>query len=563
MAAVRGRAGDNRITGEQAALRRVATLVARGTPPEAVFAAVAEEAGWVLGADLATLARFNPDGTAAVVASWASASATFPVGSLWSIGGRNLLTLVFQAGQAARIDDYAGAAGSGAKARELGVRAAIGVPVSVEGRLWGVMMAGSMGEPFPVGIEARLAGFTELVAAAIANAQARVELRGYAEEQAALRRLAMLVAAGAAPEKVLTAVAKEVGRLLGVEYTAMTRYDPDGFRTVVAAWSNTGPSFPIGTRTKLGGRNVTTLVLQTGRPARIDDYASEASGPIAEAVGEFGSNAAVGAPITVEGRLWGVMVLESRSGPLPAGTEARLAGFTELAGTAIANAEARTALAASRARTVATADATRRRMERNLHDGAQQRLVSLTLDLRAAGAAAAAGTGDVVPELDRVAAGLDDVLADLREIARGLHPAILADGGLAPALKTLVRRSAVPGHLDIQVDRRLPEPVEIAVYYTVAEALTNGAKHAGATAVDIEVSIGDGVLHVRVRDNGRGGANFDEGTGLVGLKDRAEALGGRLRLDSPPGAGTTLEITLPLDASALSEPSGPARSAHR
>jgi signal transduction histidine kinase len=547
MAAVPGRAGDDRITGEQAALRRVATLVARGTPPEEVFAAVAEEAGRVLGADRATLVRFNPDDTATVVASWTTASATFPVGSRWSIGGRNLLTMVFQTGQAARIDDYAGAADSGAKARELGVHAAIGVPVSVEGRLWGVMTAGSMGEPFPAGTEARLAGFTELVAAAIANAQARVELRGYAEEQAALRRLAMLVADGAAPEKVLTAVAKEVGGLLGVEYTAMTRYDPDGFRTVVAAWSNTGPSFPIGTRTKLGGRNVTTLVLQTGRPARIDDYASEASGPIAEAVSEFGSNAAVGAPISVEGRLWGVMVLDSRSGPLPPGTEARLAGFTELAGTAIANAEARTALTASRARIVATADATRRRIERDLHDGAQQHLVSLALDLRAAEAAAAAGTGDLVPELDRVAAGLDGVLADLREIARGLHPAILADGGLTAALKTLVRRSAIPVSLDSRVGRRLPEPVEIAVYYTIAEALTNAAKHAGATAVDIAVNAGEGVLHVRVRDNGGGGANFGDGTGLVGLKDRAEALGGQLQLYSPPGAGTTLEITLPLD----------------
>jgi signal transduction histidine kinase len=548
MAAVRGRAGNDRITGEQAALRRVAMEVARGTPPEAVFAAVAEEAGRVLGADRATLARFNPDGSATIVASWTSASVTVPVGSRWNIGGRNLLTMVFQTGQAARIDDYAGAAGSGAKARELGVRAAIGVPVSVEGRPWGVMTAGSLGEPFPAGTEARLAGFTELVAAAIANAQARVELRGYAEEQAALRRLAMLVAEGAAPETVLTAVAREVGRLLGVEYTAMTRYDPDGFREVVAAWSNSGPSFPIGTRTKLGGRNVTTLVFQTGRPARIDNYASQASGPIAEAaVSEFGSVAAVGAPISVEGRLWGVMVLDSRSEPLPPGTEARLAGFTELAGTAIANAEARSALAASRARIVATADATRRRIERNLHDGAQQRLVSLALDLRAAEAAAAAGTGDLVPELDRVAAGLDDVLAELREIARGLHPAVLADGGLSAALKTLARRAAVPVQLDVQVGRQLPDPVEIAVYYTVAEALTNAAKHAGATAAQIEVSASDGVLHVRVRDNGYGGANFGDGTGLIGLRDRAEALGGRLQLDSPPGAGTTLEITLPLD----------------
>jgi len=543
---VPGRAGNDGVTGDQAALRRVATLVARGAPPEVVFAAVTEEAGRLLGACNATMARVNRDGTVTIVASWCSTGAVFPVGSQWSIGGRNLLTLVFQTGRAARIDDFAGVSGSGAKARELGMRAAVGVPVSVEGQLWGVMAAGSVREPFPPGTEARLAGFTELVAAAIANAQARVELRGYAEEQAALRRVAMLVADGAAPKTVLNAVAKEVGLLLGVEYTAMTRYDPDGFRRVVGAWSNSGPSFAIGTRTKLGGRNVTTLVFETGRPARIDDYAG-ASGPIADAVRDFGSNAAVGAPIRVEGRLWGVMVLDSRSGPLPAGTEERLAGFTELAGTAIANAEARTALAASRARIVATADATRRRIERNLHDGAQQRLVSLALDVRAAEAAAAAGAGDLAPELDRVAAGLDDVLADLREIARGLHPAVLADSGLAPALKTLVRRSAVPVHLDIRVGRQLPDPVEIAVYYTVAEALTNAAKHAGATAVEVEVTAGDSVLRLCVRDNGCGGANFGEGTGLLGLRDRAEALGGHLLLHSPPGESTTLEITLPLD----------------
>ena len=242
----------------------------------------------------------------------------------------------------------------------------------------------------------------------------------------------------------------------------------------------------------------------------------------------------------------------SRAEPLPAGTEARLAGFTELAATAIANAEAQAALTASRARIVATADATRRRIERNLHDGAQQRLVSLALDLRAAEAAAPAGTGELVQQLDRVATGMDGVLEELREIARGLHPAILAGGGLPPALKTLARRSAVPAHVDIQVEGRLPEPVETAAYYTVAEALTNAAKHARATAADIEVTASDGVLHVRVRDNGRGGADFSHGSGLVGLKDRAEALGGHLQLHSPPGAGTDLEITLPLD-----DPGGP------
>jgi signal transduction histidine kinase len=266
----------------------------------------------------------------------------------------------------------------------------------------------------------------------------------------------------------------------------------------------------------------------------------------------LGLRAGVGVPVIVEGRLWGLMLVASRTEPLPTGTEAWLARFTELAATAIANAEAQTALTASRARIVTTADATRRRIERNLHDGAQQRLVSLALDLRAAEADLAAGTGGVAEQLDRVAAGMDGVLEDLREIARGLHPAVLADGGLRPALKTLARRSSIPVDVDIQVDRRLPEPVEIAAYYTACEALTNAAKHARATAADIEAAESDGVLHVRIRDNGRGGADFSDGSGLVGLKDRAEALGGHLRIDSRPGAGTTLEITLPVD-----DPSGP------
>jgi signal transduction histidine kinase len=242
----------------------------------------------------------------------------------------------------------------------------------------------------------------------------------------------------------------------------------------------------------------------------------------------------------------------SRAGPLPAGTETRLAGFTELAGTAIANAEAQAALTASRARIVATGDATRRRIERDLHDGAQQRLVSLALDLRAAQATAPEGAGRLVQELAGIAAGLDEVLGELREIARGLHPAILADGGLPPALKTLARRAAVPVRLDIQVDGRLPEPVETAAYYTVAEALTNTAKHARATTAGIQVTASDGILHLRVRDNGRGGADAGHGSGLIGLKDRAEALGGHLELHSPPGAGTTLDMTLP-----FAEPGGP------
>jgi signal transduction histidine kinase len=425
------------------------------------------------------------------------------------------------------------------------------VPVIVEGQLWGVMLAGSRAGPLPRGAEAQLAGFTELAGTAIANAQARVELRGFAEEQAALRRVATLVARGAPPAQVLAAVTEEARRLLRADYAGMHRYGPDGSIRVVASWSSAGATGPAGTRWSLGGQNVNTLVFRTRRAARIDDYAS-ASGPPAEDALRIGLRAAVGVPVNVEGRLWGVMAVGSRAEPLPAGTEARLAGFTELAASAIANAEAQAALTASRARIVATADATRRRIERNLHDGAQQRLVSLALDLRAAEATAPPGAEEHVHQLDEVAAGLDGVLEDLREIARGLHPAILAEGGLRPALKTLARRSAVPVDLDIQIDRRLPEPVEIAAHYTVPEALTNTAKHASATGVQIEVAESDGVLHINIHDNGRGGAGFSHGSGLVGLRDRAEALGGHLQVHSPFREGTTLEVDLPLH-----DPSGP------
>jgi signal transduction histidine kinase len=537
--------------GEQAALRRVATLVARAAAPEEVFAAVTEEAGRLLGANYTVMARYDPGDTRTIVAAWSSAGPAYPVNRL-RLGGRNVATLVFQTGRAARMDDHDDASGPVAEAvREFGFRAIVGVPVNVEGRLWGFMIVGSRAGPLPAGTEARLAGFTELAATAIANAEARTELRGFAEEQAALRRVATLVARAAAPAEVFTAVTEEAGRLLHTDHATMGRYGPDGTVSVVAAWDSTGAAFPVGSQWSIGGHDLGTLVFQTGRPARIDDL-DEISGPAAGAHDEWGLRAAVGVPVSVEGRLWGLTVVESRAEPLPAGTEARLAGFTELAGTAIANAEAQAALTASRARIVATADATRRRIERNLHDGAQQRLVSLTLDLRAAEAALPAGTGGVAQRLDRVAAGMDDVLQDLREIARGLHPAILAESGLPPALKTLARRSAVPVRLDIQVDRRLPEPVEIAAYYTVSEALTNTAKHARATAADVQVTASDRVMHLRVRDNGRGGADFSHGSGLVGLKDRAEALGGHLQLHSPPGAGTTLDITLP-----LGDPGGP------
>ncbi|HEY2080362.1 MAG TPA: GAF domain-containing sensor histidine kinase [Streptosporangiaceae bacterium] len=548
MAVLPARAGNDRIAEEQAALRRVATLVAGAAAPEAVFAAVTEEAGHLLGAHHATMSRYDPDGTARVVASWSATGAAFPVGTRLPLGGRNAHTLVFQTRQPARISDYAEASGpTGNTAREFGLRASVSVPVIVECGLWGVMIVEhTREEPLPPDTEARLTGFTELAATAIANAQAREELRGFAEEQAALRRVATLVARAAPPAEVLTAVTEEAGRLLHADYASMHRYGPGATMTVVANWSSTGAAaFPVATRVRLGGRNVSTLVFQTGRTARIDDL-SGGSGPVAEAGREFGIGAAVGVPVNVEGRLWGVMVVGSRTEPLPAGTEARLAGFTELAATAIANAEAQAALTASRARIVATADATRRRIERDLHDGTQQRLISLALGLRAAQRRLPAGQEDVAAQWSRTAQGLTDAIEELREIACGLHPAVLEKHGLAPALRELVRRGSVPVKLDVQVSGRLPEPVETAAYYTVSEALTNTAKHADATTAAIEVAESGGVLRLHISDDGRGGADFSDGSGLVGLKDRVEARGGHLQVRSPPGAGTTLDVELPL-----------------
>ncbi len=388
------------------------------------------------------------------------------------------------------------------------------------------------------------------LAVSLDNAQLYAQFRRIADEQAALRRVATLVARAAPPAEVFAAVTAEVGRVLGTDHTSLFRYDPDGRATAVGAWTSTGMAapVPVGSRVSLGGRNVTTLVFQAGRPARLDDYA-DASGSAADLAHAWGIRASVGAPVNVEGRLWGAMTAVSASEePLPADTEARLAGFTELVATAVANAEAQAALTASRARIVAAADATRRRIERDLHDGAQQRLVSLALQLRAAQATVPPGVGELAAQLDQVAAGLTGVLDELREFARGIHPASLGDGGLGPALRTLARRCPIPVELDVETGGRLPEPVEVCAYYVVSEVLTNAAKHSRASAITVQVAAAGDALRVQVCDDGAGGAHFTGGTGLVGLKDRVEALGGRIFLDSPRGTGTSLRVELPLAA---------------
>ncbi|MDT7561991.1 MAG: hypothetical protein QOG76_615, partial [Pseudonocardiales bacterium] len=508
-----------RLAEEQAALRRVATLVARGLPPADVVAAVTEEVGRLLRVSHATMSHYEPDGTRVVTAAWSSGGRSQIVGDRASHGGRNVATLVFQTGLPARIDNYDEASGpAAAAARESGMRAAVGVPISVDGRLWGVMFVGSTRrEPLPADTEARLAGFTELIATAIANAHSRMELRGFADEQAALRRVATLVARAAPPEEVLAAVTEEAARLLNAHHASMSRFEPDGATRVAAAW---GSTLPIGTRVDFGGRNVNTLVFQTGRPARVDDY-DVASGAAAEGARKLGIRASVGVPVSVDGRLWGVMfVASTRREPLPADTEARLAGFTELIGTAIANAEAQAALTASRARIVVAADDTRRRIERDLHDGTQQRLVTLGLEMRLAQSTVPPELPELHTQIGKMADGLTGAVDELREIARGIHPSILSEGGLGPALRTLARRAAIPVTVDIRTDTRPAHRIEVAAYYVASEAVTNTTKHAHASAAHVTVEQRDTLLHLSIRDDGVGGADPTRGTGLIGLRDR-------------------------------------------
>jgi signal transduction histidine kinase len=535
---------------EQAALRRIATLVARGVPPQEVFAAVAEEAGELLSVEFAALGRYDPVGTVTLVASWGRSGQHILVGQRWSLGGPDVATLVFRTGRAGRLDSYTDTSEQLTDlGREAGVGAGVGTPVIVEGHLWGVLATFSLrGQPLPADTEARLANFTELVATAIANAESRAGLARLAEEQAALRHVATLVARGVPPEELFAAVAAEAGRVLSVEYTALSRYEPDRGVTVVAIWGRTGHSVPFGARLKLEGNNVGTLVFETGRAARMDNYA-DASGPLGDLARGQGVGAAVGTPINVDGRLWGVMATYSATGqPLPSDTEARLANFTELLATAIANAQSHAELMASRARIVAAADETRRQIERDLHDGIQQRLVTIGLELRATQAGDALQQAELEAVVARATDGLRSVFDELREISQGIHPAILSNGGLTPALNALRRRSAVPVELTLNSGRRLPESVEVAAYYVVSEALTNAAKHAQASVVHVDLDTSDATLQLTIRDDGIGGALPSPGSGLLGLRDRIEALGGTLHLTSPAGNGTTLRIDVPLEA---------------
>ncbi|MEA2150009.1 MAG: hypothetical protein QOD69_1839, partial [Solirubrobacteraceae bacterium] len=420
-----------RLADEQAALRRVATLVAQAVPPDELFRAVTEEVGTLLGADLAAMARYESDHTLTVVATWAAGGEHPEVGARVPIQQGDLATMVWRTGRPARMDAHDGIPERVAVVREqLGIRSSVASPVVVGGRPWGGLVVHSrQAEPLAPDTESRLENFAELVATAMSNAQARGEVDRLADEQAALRRVATLVARQAPPAQVFAAVAEELSGLLRIDDTGVFRYEDDDTVTVVANSNALDPPVPVGGRRTLAGDNVAGRVQRTGRPVRIDDYA-HLDGALAADARQRGLRSGAGAPIHVEGRLWGVIVASSREPRLPAGTEERIGQFTDLVATAISNVEARREVAASRARIVAATDDERRRVVRDLHDGAQQRLVHTIITLKLARRALEQGkeaapalVGDALHHAERAN-------VELRELAHGILPGVLTHGGL-------------------------------------------------------------------------------------------------------------------------------------
>jgi signal transduction histidine kinase len=492
---------------DQAALRRVATLVAEGASADEVYAAVAREAAKALDLKVSVLVRFDPGEWLTVMASFNS-DRGFPGGSRFAIDG-GVSKLILDTGKAARVDTFEGMPGTiAAAARASGENSSFGVPVVVEGAVWGMLAGDGVGpEPLPWDVEPRLRAFTELVATAISNTESRDALRRVADEQAALRRVATLVAEGASPDALFSAVVREVAAVLDVSAVTLDRDEPDGTSVTVA-------------------RHVVA--------------------PAPEQIGV--ADGVFRTPITVDGEEWGVISVVTREGAVLHDTEARLHAFAELVATAVSNATARADLVASRARIVAAGDEARKRIERDLHDGTQQRLVTIGMDLRRLENVVAAGGQQAVERLREVRGDVRALVEEVRELSRGLHPAVLAEAGLEPSLRALARRTPFPVDLNVDLGDRLPESIEIGAYYLASEALTNAVKHAQATSAAIEVAVSGSDLRVSVADDGVGGARVGRGSGLEGLADRVAALGGRLALDSPQGRGTRLVAVFPIDA---------------
>jgi signal transduction histidine kinase len=527
------------------AQRRIATLVAGGAPPAEVFAVIAEQVGDVIGLPLVVVWRYESDGLGVVIGAWGELRHEFQPGSRWPLDGGAVCALLRTVGRPRRVDDFADVAGTIAEAqREAGIRSCAGAPIIVDGEVWGAISVLSTDPArLPDQIEYRLAGITELVATAISNSASREQLARLADEQAALRRVATLVARAVPEGELFGAVIEEVGSLFGADLAGMVRYDPEVRVTPVAAWgaASKHPAWPEVWPT--GEVDPATLIARTRRAVRIEW--SGVTGTMATLLRHVGIRSSVGIPILVDGRLWGALAVHTRRpDPFPPDTEARLENFTELVATAISNIEARAELAASRARVVATADDERRRVVRDLHDGAQQRLVHTIITLKLARRALAREQHPPPALLDEALDHAKAANVELRELAHGILPAALTQGGLRAGVGALATRCAVPVEIDVSVGR-LPAAVEATAYFVVSEALTNVAKHARARRATVAARVEDGTFQVEVRDDGVGGARPD-GSGLLGMADRLAALGGQLRIECPAAGGTLIAAEFPL-----------------
>ena len=530
------------IAEEREALQRLAGLVAQSASPGQVFAAVGKEVAGLVGADIAGLLRFDADDTITVLAVSGGAAARAPslVGERRPLNDR--LRGIRTDGRPLRIrpDDMIDGEPFVAEARARGVESFVLVPVEVDGQPWGLVVAGAVGDwPFPDDTEARIAGFTQLVGTAIAGAQARDALRRLLDEQRALRSVATRVAEGAPPVEIFDEAGRQASRLLGVERMILMQAQPDG--STVAVATSAAAAELLGA-TAPAGEGIAAVVKRTARTARIDDCDG---GGI---VGPDGDKAAVGAPILFAGEVWGLLLALSPNGPLPSGTEGRLTQLAELVATSIGNAAARRELTDSRARVVAAADESRRRIQRDLHDGAQQRLVHTVLSLRLAQSAVRkpnASPAAVGALLDEALQHAEQATAEMRDLVHGILPNLLNRGGLRAGVRSLVDHIDALVQLDV-TDERFDAQLETTAYFVIAETLTNAVKHAAASSMAVRAEVRDGALEIEVRDDGVGGADATRGSGLVGLADRVAVNGGTIAIASPSGGGTLVMVSLPV-----------------
>ncbi|GAA3553071.1 hypothetical protein GCM10022197_05180 [Microlunatus spumicola] len=539
LAAAETRAELERFGAEQAALRRVAELAAGGAPHPEVLRAVVAEASALFDEAVVTVGRYTPPGGWQRVDSAGGRGGTLP-GTPPPDLEETVAREVLAGGRPYGIEDTGPVTEAPAEDGATLLRAC-GVPVGVDGETWGCLLVTAGGPPLPGGTVDRLAPFAHAAGAAVAGDRSRDTLGRLAREQAALRKVAELIARGTALTEVFDAIATEASNFLGDAPVGVFRHDPDGRATLMA---RCGGSVPVGTRVTL---DATTL----RRPGEVVRFSTLEGTPYARLGREHGVRGMVTVPVVVEGRAWGRLATRTSDGAEPsAEAEERLFELAELVAAAVAHAESKAQLQASRARLVATADETRRRLQRDVHDGAQQRLVQTVLTLKL-GLDVAARGGDPVPLMREALDHAERATAELRDLVHGILPAALSRGGLRSGLDSLIAGLSVPVDLDVDAlpGDRLPAELEVPAYFVVAEALTNVVKHADATRARVRVALeADGagdVLVLEVTDDGRGGADH-RGTGLTGLADRVDALDGTLRLSSPAGAGTALRVVLPV-----------------